>query len=1563
MAKNSKKYDELLEKYEALRREFEMLNSSGPPNNPVTDDTNLPKSPDESYQAFSSDISEHKLAAEKLKQISEKWEAIISASPDGIGMVSLDGKIQFVSDKLAELYGYTIENKGEIVGMSLFDFIDPSDALRLNTNLHKVLSGEKIPKIAEYRAFKKDGSRFDFEVNYNILYDAEGTPVSILFVERDITERKQIEAELKESELKYRSLIEYSSDVVFCVDAKGEYQFANKSFASAFGKSPEEFIGLTYWDIYSKEQADFRQSITSQVFKTGETQRSDIEVPFPDKTLYFIAHANPIVDENGNVILCLVNSTNITDRKNAELALKESELKYRELVEHSPDAIAIHINGKIVFVNNECVRLMRGASADDLIGKTVLDFVHPDYRQFVFERMKKAATEGIVLPLVEEKFIRFDGTPVDVEVKAVPLTMDGKPAVQLIVRDVTERKCAEETLRDSQYFLSELIENSGALIFVKDIHGRYELVNNRWEELTGINREKALGKTDKDLFPGKIGEEFRKNDLRVIEQGSAFEIEEMLEDSNGNKYFLAIKFPIRDKNNIIRGVCGITTEITERKNAEEKLRVSEAHFRLLTEDVSDIVWKQDANNIFTYISPADEHLRGYTADEVIGHHPFEFFSEESIASVAEMAKKLETAAMRGENIESAGFEVRQRCKDGRWIWTEIISKVEHDEYGKVTGFHGISRDITKRKEMEQELKLSEITYRGIINEVSELIYVQDEEGRFLDVNAQAEKIYGYSREYFIGKTPEFLSAPGKNDFEKVIKAIENAFNGVPQNFEFWGITKDGRVFPKEVSVSLGTYYGKKAIIAVARDVTERKAVEAELEENREKYRALSEATFESIFLSEKGICIEQNLTAEKMFGYTSEEALGRYGTDWIVPEDRDMVMNNMLKGYEDPYEATALRKDGTTFPCMLRGKMMYFKGRKVRVTSLSDISEQKQAELALKESEEKYRTIIQYSNDPIYSISSDYKYRFVNEAFGKRVGLQPHEIIGKTLYDIYSVDEAKKRMSVLKKVFETGEREEYEVSTVIVSGELRYYLSKIDPVKDVDGLVHWVSGISVDITERRTVEETLKESQANLAAIIENTTDNIWAIDTEYTIVYINEVFRAEFETNFGKSLQIGDNVLDCIPEELRSFWAERYARALSNERFQVEDVINTGTKTFYLETFFNPIVADGTVIGASIFSRDISDRKKAESILSESKANLAAIIENTTNSIWAINTNYEIIYINEVFRKAFLASFGVDLQIGMNMPDAVPEPIRPLWKSRYDRALANEQFTFVDKIDLGNTFLYIEVSMNPIVVDGKVIGGSFFSSDITERKIAEDKIKNAHDELKKINSEKDKFFSIIAHDLRSPFHGLLNLSEMMAYDSESFSITKFVKISKLLNDSSKNLYQLLSNLLEWAQVQRGVIDFELKENQLYEIVTQSIEPITQTALEKEITIVNKVSEDLMVVVDGRMINTVVRNLISNAVKFTKKNGVITIKAEKSEGDITTVSVADTGVGMSKEEIDKLFKIGEKVNSKGTAGETGTGLGLILCKEFVEKHGGIIWVESEEDLGSTFSFTIPVNIR
>ena len=236
---------------------------------------------------------------------------------------------------------------------------------------------------------------------------------------------------------------------------------------------------------------------------------------------------------------------------------------------------------------------------------------------------------------------------------------------------------------------------------------------------------------------------------------------------------------------------------------------------------------------------------------------------------------------------------------------------------------------------------------------------------------------------------------------------------------------------------------------------------------------------------------------------------------------------------------------------------------------------------------------------------------------------------------------------------------------------------------------------------------------------------------------------------------------------------------------------------------------------------------------------------------------------------------------------------------------------------------------------------------------------------LEESNHTKDKFFSIIAHDLKNPFAGFLGLTQILANDLNTFSLDELQSFGKNLNKSAKNLYILLENLLEWSRMQNGTIQFNPDMCVFAYLVKQNLDIANENIQKKQLTIVNNISNALMMNIDVSMINSVLRNIITNAIKFTPKNGIIEIGTEKNNPknenpDYLTIYVKDSGIGIPQEMIEKLFKIEERVSRLGTEGESSTGLGLLLCKEFVHKHDGIIWVESEEGIGTKFCFTLPV---
>lgn len=238
------------------------------------------------------------------------------------------------------------------------------------------------------------------------------------------------------------------------------------------------------------------------------------------------------------------------------------------------------------------------------------------------------------------------------------------------------------------------------------------------------------------------------------------------------------------------------------------------------------------------------------------------------------------------------------------------------------------------------------------------------------------------------------------------------------------------------------------------------------------------------------------------------------------------------------------------------------------------------------------------------------------------------------------------------------------------------------------------------------------------------------------------------------------------------------------------------------------------------------------------------------------------------------------------------------------------------------------------------------------------DELEKQQQKLYELNASKDKFFSIIAHDLRNPIAGFLNLTEILSDNFGTFSEKESKEFIDIMNQASKQLYNLLENLLQWSRSQTGNVPFEPKYFSLKKIVENTIDLLMMNIENKKIKVYIKIDDLCQVYADENMTTTVIRNLVSNAIKFSNPDGNIIIRAEKSESFVV-ISVIDNGVGMRNEDREKLFRIDQHHTTVGTSNEKGTGLGLILCKEFVLRNGGQIWVESDLNKGSTFSFTLP----
>jgi signal transduction histidine kinase len=254
----------------------------------------------------------------------------------------------------------------------------------------------------------------------------------------------------------------------------------------------------------------------------------------------------------------------------------------------------------------------------------------------------------------------------------------------------------------------------------------------------------------------------------------------------------------------------------------------------------------------------------------------------------------------------------------------------------------------------------------------------------------------------------------------------------------------------------------------------------------------------------------------------------------------------------------------------------------------------------------------------------------------------------------------------------------------------------------------------------------------------------------------------------------------------------------------------------------------------------------------------------------------------------------------------------------------------------------------------------SFPISRAIERAIVDEERKKYTEKLQELNKAKDKFFSIISHDLKSPFNSILGFTEILKEQNNILEESEREQIFNSLYNSARNSYNLLNNLLQYSRFQVGLIEFKPQPVHLVQAVNDNINILEGTSLKKQIYLNNKIKEDIIVLSDAEMLNSILRNLINNAIKFTKESGEISINASK-EVDFARIKIKDNGIGMNKEALANLFKMDSKKSTPGTNKEEGTGLGLLLVKEFVEKNGGQISVKSEVGEGSEFSFTLKLS--
>lgn len=626
------------------------------------------------------------------------------------------------------------------------------------------------------------------------------------------------------------------------------------------------------------------------------------------------------------------------------------------------------------------------------------------------------------------------------------------------------------------------------------------------------------------------------------------------------------------------------------------------------------------------------------------------------------------------------------------------------------------------------------------------------------------------------------------------------------------------------------------------------------------------------------------------------------------------------------------------------------------------ISNQKQIIDNITKDLNKYSKAIIHSPSTVVITDRNGNIEYVNPKFTQLTGYTYEEAKGKNPRILKS---GRQPVEYYKKLWNTilaGNEWRGEFLNRKKNGELYWEYASISPIMNENGEVQYFVAVKENITRRKQTEEKLQTSEANLQSLINNTNDCIWSIDKNYKIITVNNSFIELFHSVFRVKIHKGVNLIDLSPDEYTKQWKILYQEAFEGKRQIVEQKYEINGEINYFEVAINPVYSDeNNITGASVFSRNITERKNSEEKIRYQRNLLETTIEALTHPFYVIDAEtLEVTLANSAARNEKFEDgiFCFKLTHNLERPcyrEGIPCPVLEVKKHKAQVTVIHKH-----KNKRGEIRSY-EIHAYPILdSNGEVDKIIEYSLDITDRKKAEDALKQSEKKLKELNATKDKFFSIIAHDLKNPFNVLIGSSEMLLKNYDKFNTTHYKQVVRNINQSAKYGYSLLENLLKWARSQTNRIQWKPITINLKDLTHDVILIFEQTAETKNIKLTYSFDDNLTIYADYDMISTVLRNLISNALKFTPKGGEIQILANPAyKNNMIEITVSDTGIGIDKQHLNKLFRIDVTHSTSGINNEKGTGLGLILCKEFVEKNNGKIRVESEIGKGSRFIFTLP----
>ncbi|MFH1851621.1 MAG: PAS domain S-box protein [Candidatus Neomarinimicrobiota bacterium] len=1514
-------------------------------------------------------------------KISKLYKNIFNNSKDGVAIIDLEGKYLEQNDAHRRMIGYSDQ---ELVGKT--------PAIHLGEDCFKDIARHLAEK-GEYRdeviCTSKSGVEFPVELSAFTVYDDNGAPLCHVGIKRDISDSKQAENALRDSEQRLRAILDHEPECVKIIDPADRIKYMNPAgLVMMEAESLENIVNRPLYPyIDSKDLETYKQ--TARAAFTGRDGIFEFGITGLRGTHRWLeSHVTPLRDNTGIITSVLSVTRDVTERRLAEEALRESEYKYRMLAEQSLQGIVIFQGPDldIRYMNAAFLEMIGFSQAELQSAPTniLIDRFHPDDRQLLLDNYHNRLAHKNVESNYEIRAYHRNGSLRWFEIFSNQIEYGGEPAVQVAVIDVTDRKTAEEKLRIALQQMIDIVEFLPDATFVIDSEKRIVAWNRALQEMTGVPAVNMLGKGNyeyalpfyQERRPVTIdlldeeNPELEKHYNLVLRSDNYIYTEAFLSkmyDGKGAHVWIKAS-SLLDSEGKRYGAIETIRDITDRKQAEFALKESEEKYRLLIEGQTDLVVKVDLEGRFLFVSPTYCELFGKSESELIGQRYLPLVHEEDRELTAREMEKLYQPPY------TCYVEQRAFTKTG-WRWLAWSDKAVLDEHNKVREIIGVGRDITESR-LATDLLQREKNFNSALIETNPAFFVAiNAEHKTIMMNRSMLKALGYSLDEVVGTDYLTKIIPEKNRADLVPIFQRLASFSEPTVNENQVLTKDGRELMVEWHGR--SVYGNNGefeyFFGVGIDITERKLADDALRASEAKYRQLYDDAdiFVSIY-DRTGTCVLMNKIVAHHLGGAQEDFIGK-NIRQIYPKEADQLLKQIqqviVSGDKQHVESLVVFPTGESWLASDIHPLKNIDESIETVLIISyDITDRKLTEKSLQVSERKFRDIAELLPETIYETDIDGTLTFTNRIAYKKFGYTEDDLEpGFSAFDMLIPEDREKARLNFAAVLTGWKREPVQYMARRKNGSVFPVIIYSSPVLR-DGQPVGVRGIVVDITDRVQVEEALTQLNRTLIqqqnmfvsgpAVIFK-----WNISGAQPVEYVS----ANVKRVLGYTVEefISGKVIykDLVPEEDWRILAREVHTYTANDQPSFEHKpyrLRKKDGSLIWVNDYTTVIKNttGEVVNYLGYILDITEQRRTEQAVRESEAKYRTIIENTMEGMYIIQ-DQKIQFCNQRFADMFGfgdpgAASGHDLLelIAAEDLETVARIIQ-LRESGIDNATS---FTYkARRIDL--TEFDVETLGSLITYQGRpAIQGVM--RDVSEKLNLEAQLQQAQ-KMEAIG----QLAGGVAHDFNNMLGGIMGYTELaLSRVSDDEIVSKYLKYIVEKCDSAA---VLVRQLLAFSR--RQVL--HMRYLSLNSNIEDSIRFLQRVIGENIIVSVDLAANLHTINADPTAIDQIITNLCINARDAMPNGGELKLttgnvyldqefchsRSELEPGQYICLTVTDNGTGMDEITLSRIFE--PFFTTKGTG--RGTGLGLAMVYGLVKQHGGFLECISEVGIGSSFQLYFP----